>query len=126
RNGVPGQSRCQPAGPRPDPGGATAREVRPVPVVRGRRGGHRSRARPLWRGSASTGLMFRSSKAVPDTTARWRGVMVYLALAFGLSWTAQIAIALPARGSAEGFFPSLVPSILVVALFLMWPPAVGA
>jgi membrane protease YdiL (CAAX protease family) len=52
-------------------------------------------------------------------------VLVYLLLAFGLSWAAQIGLAVWARTD-----PSLVtpqaPAGLVVALGLMWPPAIGA
>ncbi len=58
-------------------------------------------------------------------SASWRGVAVYLALAFGLSWAAQVVVALL---SPSGTLTAISRSggILVVAVFLMWPPAVGA
>ena len=55
----------------------------------------------------------------------WRGVLVYLAIAFGLSWAAQIALALAVR-SDPASAAQLGGGILVVAVALMWPPAVGA
>jgi membrane protease YdiL (CAAX protease family) len=55
----------------------------------------------------------------------WRGVIVYLALAFGLSWAAQVALALSTRGG-PGLTRSLGGGILVAAALLMWPPAIGA
>jgi membrane protease YdiL (CAAX protease family) len=58
---------------------------------------------------------------------RWRGVLVYLAIAFGLSWTAQVVLALLAsRADGSGVTQTLGGGIFVVALALMWPPAVGA
>jgi len=58
---------------------------------------------------------------------RWRGVLVYLVIAFGLSWTAQVVLALLVqRAGDDGFIQALGGGILVVALALMWPPAVGA
>jgi membrane protease YdiL (CAAX protease family) len=55
----------------------------------------------------------------------WRGVLVYLALAFGLAWAAQAGLALALRG-APGGLAALGGGVLVVAVALMWPPAVGA
>jgi membrane protease YdiL (CAAX protease family) len=61
------------------------------------------------------------------TGRRWRGVLVYLALAFGLSWIAQIGLAVWSRnGSADAGLQALGGGILIAALGLMWPPAVGA
>jgi len=56
---------------------------------------------------------------------RWRGVAVYLALAFGLSWATQVAVALATR-EAGGLGTQLGFGILGVAVLLMWPPAIGA
>lgn len=61
----------------------------------------------------------------PPVTRQWRGVLVFLALAYGLSWMAQIGLVALVRGSNQGM-ASLVGGLLVVALFLMWPPAIGA
>lgn len=58
----------------------------------------------------------------PDQHATWRGVLVYLGLAYGLAWAAQIALATRAGASLA----ALGGGILVAALFLMWPPALGA
>ncbi|HET7770830.1 MAG TPA: CPBP family intramembrane glutamic endopeptidase [Chloroflexota bacterium] len=57
-----------------------------------------------------------------------RGLVVYLALAFGLSWTAQIAVSLWARslGSGTAVNASLGGGILAIAVALMWPPAIAA
>lgn len=53
----------------------------------------------------------------------WWGLLVFLAVAFGLSWPVQIALALgtSAWGSAIG-----PVSLFVAAFALMWPPAIGA
>jgi membrane protease YdiL (CAAX protease family) len=57
----------------------------------------------------------------------WRGVLVYLLLAFGLSWTAQIGLAVWTGSDAARATPqALGGGMLVVALALMWPPAIGA
>lgn len=64
--------------------------------------------------------------APADVRARWRGVIVYLALAFGLAWIVQVALVLVAR-SDPGLLALLRGgNVLVVALFLMWPPAIAA
>jgi membrane protease YdiL (CAAX protease family) len=49
---------------------------------------------------------------------------VYLALAFGLSWTVQIGLSLGTAGGVA--LTSLGGGLLVTALFLMWPPAIAA
>jgi membrane protease YdiL (CAAX protease family) len=54
-----------------------------------------------------------------------RGVVVFLPLAFGLAWAVQIALAAAVRAGAETA-AAIGGGILVVAIFLMWPPAVGA
>jgi membrane protease YdiL (CAAX protease family) len=59
------------------------------------------------------------------TGAGWRGVLVYLVIAFGLSWAAQIALSLAVRRDPASA-AQLGGGILVVAVALMWPPAVGA
>jgi membrane protease YdiL (CAAX protease family) len=64
-------------------------------------------------------------EALAGAPPSWRGVGVYLALAFGLSWAAQIALSLALRGGPQTL-ASLGAGILVAALFLMWPPAIGA
>jgi|DewCreStandDraft_2_1066082.scaffolds.fasta_scaffold00226_11 membrane protease YdiL (CAAX protease family) len=56
----------------------------------------------------------------------WRGLAVYLALAFGLSWMAQIGLAFALRHELGGALAVLGGGVLVVAVFLMWPPAIGA
>jgi uncharacterized protein len=61
------------------------------------------------------------------SAARSRGLVVYLFLAFGLSWAAQIGLALASRGDSSQVTPkALGGGILVVAIALMWPPAFGA
>jgi membrane protease YdiL (CAAX protease family) len=55
----------------------------------------------------------------------WRGLLVYLVVAFGLSWAAQIALAVTALRAPE-LAAQLGGGILVVAAALMWPPALGA
>lgn len=50
---------------------------------------------------------------------------MYLALAFGLSWAVQLGLALALRKVPGGIL-SLGGGTLVVAVFLMWPPAIGA
>lgn len=56
---------------------------------------------------------------------RWRGVIVYLALAYGLAWAAQVALVTIARSLAGS--PAIAgAATLVVAGALMWPPAIGA
>lgn len=54
-----------------------------------------------------------------------KGILVYLALTFGLSWAAQIPLSIMTRSNPQGL-ASLGGGILAVAVFLMWPPAVGA
>jgi uncharacterized protein len=56
---------------------------------------------------------------------RWRGVAVFLLLAYGLAWAAQIGLVLALRG-VPGGMTALGGGMLVAALVLMWPPAVGA
>lgn len=56
---------------------------------------------------------------------RGRGLLVYLALTFGLSWAVQIPLSLMARSNPQGL-AALGGGIFGVAVFLMWPPAVGA
>jgi len=53
-----------------------------------------------------------------------RGLVVYLILAFGLAWAAQIALVVLMRSGAQ--VGSLPGSSLVSAAALMWPPTVGA
>jgi membrane protease YdiL (CAAX protease family) len=55
----------------------------------------------------------------------WRGVALYLALAFGLAWAAQIGVVLATRPEA-GLLSALGGGLLVAAVFLMWPPALAA
>ncbi len=50
---------------------------------------------------------------------------MYLTLAFGLSWAIQISLASALR-SLPGGALALGGGMLVVAVFLMWPPAIGA
>ncbi len=57
--------------------------------------------------------------------ADWRGLAVYLALAFGLSWIVQIGLAIALRSGGSGA-AAVGNAGMVVALALMWPPAVGA
>ena len=54
-----------------------------------------------------------------------RGVTVFLLLAFGLAWAAQIALALAVR-ELPGGMQALGAGVLIAALALMWPPAVAA
>ena len=54
-----------------------------------------------------------------------RGVATYLTIAFGLAWAAQIAVAMMAR-SGESILTSPSGSMLITAMALMWPPALGA
>ena len=75
-------------------------------------------ARPL--GARSRTVIERDRAA-----DRWRGVAVYLALAFGLAWVVQIALVLALR-DIPGGLASLGAGVVPVALFLMWPPAIGA
>jgi membrane protease YdiL (CAAX protease family) len=63
---------------------------------------------------------------VPVHSGPWRGVLVYLVLAFGLSWAAQIAVALTARGAGLTVFTSFGPALFLLAIALMWPPALAA
>jgi membrane protease YdiL (CAAX protease family) len=51
---------------------------------------------------------------------------VYLALAFGLSWAVQIGLAFALRHVPGSALVALGGGMLVVAVFLMWPPAIGA
>ena len=60
-----------------------------------------------------------------NARASWRGVVVFLALAYGLAWAAQIALSLAVRDDAAGLF-RMGGGLLVVAAALMWPPALGA
>jgi hypothetical protein len=48
--------------------------------------------------------------------------MVYLAVAFGLAWLAQIAVV----NALPGGVASLGGGLLVVTALVMWPPALGA
>lgn len=69
-----------------------------------------------------------NTSAAPARTsgaATWRGVGVFLAVAFGLSWPVQIGLSLALRGGAAGL-AALGGALPVAAVFLMWPPAVGA
>lgn len=59
------------------------------------------------------------------TAPAWRGVAVFLAVAFGLPWPAQIGLSLALRDAAGGL-AALGGALPVAAPFLMWPPAVGA
>lgn len=59
------------------------------------------------------------------TTAAWRGVIVYLALAYGFSWTAQVALVAVLRRLAGTPAVSFVATLVAVPA-LMWPPAIGA
>src|SRR5690606_6407988 len=54
-----------------------------------------------------------------------RGVAVYLTLAFGLAWAAQIAVAVMVRSGGD-ILASPSGALLVTAIALMWPPALGA
>jgi uncharacterized membrane protein HdeD (DUF308 family) len=56
----------------------------------------------------------------------WRGLAVYLALAFGLSWAVQIGLVFALRHVPGGGLVALGGNILAVAVFLIWPPAIGA
>lgn len=59
-------------------------------------------------------------------TASWRGVLVYLGIAYGLSWVAQITLALAQLGGVGAEALTAGGSFLIAAVFLMWPPAIGA
>lgn len=61
-----------------------------------------------------------------DPARGWRGVLVFLALAFGLAWIAQVALALAVRAQGVESVAALDGGMLVVALALMWPPALAA
>ncbi|MDP8924683.1 MAG: hypothetical protein M3O34_17655, partial [Chloroflexota bacterium] len=50
----------------------------------------------------------------------WRGVLVFLALAYGPGWAAQVALALAVRDDPAGLL-QLGGGLLVVAAALMWP-----
>jgi membrane protease YdiL (CAAX protease family) len=54
-----------------------------------------------------------------------RGLVVFLLLAFGLAWAAQIALVLAARGTTGGM-AAPGPGVMLVGAALMWPPAIGA
>lgn len=54
-----------------------------------------------------------------------RGVAAFLVLAFGLAWAVQIALAAAVRSGAQTL-AALGGGMVVAAVFLMWPPAVGA
>jgi membrane protease YdiL (CAAX protease family) len=51
-------------------------------------------------------------------------VLVYLLISFGLAWAVQVGVALTAGEQMAGLLQS--SGGLIVALLLMWPPAVGA
>ncbi len=51
------------------------------------------------------------------------GLIVFLAVAFGLAWPIQVGLAVLARGAGLTGNPRLV---VPAALLLMWPPAIGA
>jgi uncharacterized protein len=55
----------------------------------------------------------------------WRAVLVYLGIAFGLSWVVQVGLALATHGGAAPL-GGLASGQLIVAAALMWPPALGA
>jgi membrane protease YdiL (CAAX protease family) len=57
--------------------------------------------------------------------AGWKGVGTFLAIAYGLSWAMQIGVAALVRGTPLGI-SALGGGVLVAAVFLMWPPAIGA
>lgn len=59
------------------------------------------------------------------TGHQWRGVVVFLLLAYGLAWAAQIGLVLGLQGVSGGM-AALGGGVLVAAAALMWPPAVGA
>lgn len=54
----------------------------------------------------------------------WKGVSVFLAIAFGLSWTAQFLLAETVEEAASEGAQS--PGLFLVAAALMFPPAIGA
>lgn len=60
-----------------------------------------------------------------DRTTITRGVVIYLALAFALAWAAQIGVIAGVRSAGS---PAAIAGgeMLIVALVLMWPPAVAA
>lgn len=60
-----------------------------------------------------------------DPQPSWGGVAAFLALAYGLGWAAQIGLALAVRDDPAGPL-QLGGGLLVVAVALMWPPALGA
>ena len=74
---------------------------------------------------STTGRSAVAPSAVAEQPASWRGVLVFLALAYGLAWATQIALALAVRDNPEGLL-GLGGGLLVVAAALMWPPALGA
>lgn len=54
-----------------------------------------------------------------------RGVWIFLLLAFGLGWLAQIVLIWMIGEAPEGL-AALGGGILIAAVALMWPPAIGA
>lgn len=59
------------------------------------------------------------------SSAAWRGVIVYLALAYGLAWAAQVVLIAVLRGLAGA--PAVTGvTTLGAAPALMLPPAIGA
>jgi membrane protease YdiL (CAAX protease family) len=52
-------------------------------------------------------------------------VLWFLVIAFGLSWALQVPLSLVLRNDPRGM-AALGESVLVVGLFLMWPPAIAA
>jgi membrane protease YdiL (CAAX protease family) len=68
----------------------------------------------------------KARPAAPDRQAmQRRGLVVYLTMAFGLAWLVQVGLVFGLRG-VPGGLASLGSGSLVVALLLMWPPALGA
>ena len=62
----------------------------------------------------------------PAPAYSWRGIAICLAIAYGLSWAAQIALSLIARGDDPSLLAAVGGASLIVAAALMWPPAIGA
>jgi membrane protease YdiL (CAAX protease family) len=57
--------------------------------------------------------------------SRNRGLVVFLAIAFGLAWIVQVGLAVAMRAAPQTF-NALGGGVLVVAILLMGPPALGA
>jgi uncharacterized protein len=64
-------------------------------------------------------------EAARHSAASWRPVLLFILVAYGLGWAAQIALSLVVRGG-DASVTRAGGGLVLIAGALMWPPALGA